>query len=136
MITKSPYGNELTLGALFFAVRHQGIGTRVIFIEDGVYALSGDHKANPLDQFFNIQEVIDSSAWSVKFQICAVCHCSMKGEIMKNKKLNAVMDIGSQGSGEDSFDRSQGIRGEYERVFFFNEIFVSFLTENPEVNIV
>ncbi len=121
LITKSPYGTELTLGALFFALAcaHQGIGTRVIFIEDGVYALSGDHKANPLDQFFNIQEVIDSSAWSEKLQICAFLPSLHERGIMKNKKLNAVMDIGSQDLGKILFDPSQGIRGEYQRVLFF-----------------
>ncbi|MFA5221664.1 MAG: DsrE family protein [Methanoregula sp.] len=120
-ITKSPYGTELALGALFFALAcaHHGIGTRVIFIEDGVYALSGDHKVNPLDQFFNIQEVIDSSAWSEKLQFCAFLPSLYERGIMKNKKLNAVMDIGSQELGKILFDPAQGIRGDYQRVFFF-----------------
>ncbi|MDD1716341.1 MAG: sulfur oxidase, partial [Methanolinea sp.] len=45
LATKNPYGTGTTLGAVSFAVAcaHREIATRVVFLEDGVYALTGHH---------------------------------------------------------------------------------------------
>ena len=55
LITKAPYGTEHAFGALSFAVAsaYQGIPTKVIFIEEGVYALTGTHHLGEETQYFN-----------------------------------------------------------------------------------
>ncbi|MCA9703959.1 MAG: DsrE family protein [Methanoregulaceae archaeon] len=66
LITRSPYGNEMAFGALTFAVAcaHQGIHTRVVFIEDGIYALFGNHTLSESDPVLNIQSVIKVTSCS------------------------------------------------------------------------
>lgn len=59
-ITHSPYGSEWTFGGLSFAMAcaNHGIHTNVVFIEDGIYCIHGNHKVNEKDKIFNIQEII------------------------------------------------------------------------------
>jgi tRNA 2-thiouridine synthesizing protein C len=57
LITKSPYSTELASGAIAFAAAcaHAGILTRVIFMEDGIYAVTGNHRLPPGSSVFNIR---------------------------------------------------------------------------------
>ena len=56
----------MAFGALTFAVAcaHQGIHTRVVFIEDGIYALFGNHTLSESDPVLNIQSVIKVTSCS------------------------------------------------------------------------
>ncbi|MCC7565873.1 MAG: hypothetical protein KO206_06335 [Methanomicrobiaceae archaeon] len=62
--TRSPYGTEFSMGAITLAAAcaHRGIFTRVIFIEDGVHALSGQHVQEGEYPRFDIQAVIQSTS--------------------------------------------------------------------------
>ena len=57
----SPYGSEMTAGAIAFALAcaHQGILTRVVFIEDGVYTVWGRHGIVEGGPLLNLQETIE-----------------------------------------------------------------------------
>lgn len=59
-ITNPPYCTEWTFGGLSLALAAamDGIPTTVIFIEEGVYALVGNHVVPPKDNVFNVQEMI------------------------------------------------------------------------------
>jgi tRNA 2-thiouridine synthesizing protein C len=59
-ITNPPYCTEWTFGgmSLALAAAMDGIPTRVIFIEEGVYALHGTHEVPKNDKVFNIQEMV------------------------------------------------------------------------------
>lgn len=59
-VTNPPYCTEWTFGGLSLALAAamDGIPTRVIFIEEGVYALHGIHTVPKNDKVFNIQEMI------------------------------------------------------------------------------
>lgn len=59
-ITHPPYCLEWTFGGLSLALAAamDGIPTTVIFIEEGVYALVGNHVVPPKDKVFNVQEMI------------------------------------------------------------------------------
>ncbi len=72
LITKSPYSTEHAYGAIAFAVAcaHQGILTRVVFLEDGIYALKGDPKVCPDSVGFNIQDFINAAARLMKTSTC------------------------------------------------------------------
>jgi tRNA 2-thiouridine synthesizing protein C len=121
LVTRRPYGTEVTFGAISFAVAcaYEGIDTRVIFIEDGVYALMGDHKLEKGTHFFNLQEVVDAVAGSPNLQFF-VFHPSLtlRG-ISKNRKLNAVLDIGIPELGQLLFYPPNGVSANHQRVIFF-----------------
>ncbi|MCU0631854.1 MAG: hypothetical protein MUC66_02625 [Methanolinea sp.] len=63
LITYSPYVSEWTFGGLSLAVAAAmgGLKTRVLFIEQGVYALCGDHTVLPEDRVFNVQEMVEAT---------------------------------------------------------------------------
>jgi tRNA 2-thiouridine synthesizing protein C len=121
LITRFPYGTELAFGALSFAVAcaYEGIPTRVIFIEDGVYALSGSHHLEQNTQFFNLQEVIDAVAGSENLQLFAFQPSLHRRGVTKNRKLNAVLDIGVTELGQLLFTPPTGVQAIHRRVIFF-----------------
>jgi tRNA 2-thiouridine synthesizing protein C len=120
-LTHSPYGTEHTFGGLSFAIAaaHQGIATRVIFIEDGIYTLTGTHAAEPDDVFFNIQDVIDTAAGSENLELYAYTPSFQRRSIQKNKKLNGVLDIGPAELAQRLFSPPKGIIANHQRVLFF-----------------
>ena len=99
LITKSPYSTEHAYGAIAFAVAcaHQGILTRVIFLEDGIYALKGDTKVCPDSVGFNIQDYINAAAGDENLHLFALTPSFQKRGTTKNKNLKAVLDIGYPG---------------------------------------
>ncbi|OPY32758.1 MAG: DsrE/DsrF-like family protein [Methanoregula sp. PtaU1.Bin006] len=120
-VTCRPYGTEVAFGAVSFAVAcaYGGIQTRVIFIEDGIYALTGDHKLDKESHFFNLQEVIDAVAGSANLQFFAYQPSFSQRGLMKNKKLNAVLDIGIPELGQLLFYPPNGVSAGHQRIFFF-----------------
>jgi tRNA 2-thiouridine synthesizing protein C len=121
LITRSPYGTEVTFGAISFAVAcaYEGISTRVIFIEDGAYALMGNHKLDEGTRFFNMQEVVDAVAGSGNLQFFAFQPSLSQRGIQKNRKLNAVLDIGIPELGQLLFYPPNGVSANHQRVIFF-----------------
>ena len=121
LISRSPYGTELAFGAVSFAVAcaAQGILTRVIFIEDGVYALSGNHTLEDGAQFFNLQEVIDAVAGGANLQLYVFQPSLHQRGLVKNPKMNAVLDIGLTELGQLIFYPPNGIQACHQRVIFF-----------------
>ena len=121
LVTRRPYGTEVAFGAISFAVAcaYEGIQTRVIFIEDGVYALMGDHKLEKGTHFFNLQEVIDAVAGSENLQFFVFQPSLNLRGISKNRKLNAVLDIGIPELGQLLFYPPNGVSANHQRVIFF-----------------
>lgn len=62
-ITASPYTSEWAFGGLSLAVAAAmgGMKTKVVFIEQGVWALCGNHEVVPEDRVFNVQEMIEAT---------------------------------------------------------------------------
>jgi tRNA 2-thiouridine synthesizing protein C len=121
LISRHPYGTENAFGALSLAIAcaFQGIQTRVIFIEDGVYALTGNHQLEKPSQFFNLQEVIDAVAGSENLQLFAFLPSLQKRGISKNSKMTGVLDIGQPDLGSLLFYPPSGVAASHQRVFFF-----------------
>jgi tRNA 2-thiouridine synthesizing protein C len=121
LITGSPYTTEMTMGALSFAIAsaHQGIGTRVVFIEDGVYALSGEQKIDAAEQFFSLQDMINSASRNDRLEFFAHQPSLHQRGLVKNKKFNAVLDINNHDLGKLLFESPQGVRCRYQRLLFF-----------------
>ena len=88
LITRFPYGTEYAFGALSFAVAcaYNGILTRVIFIEDGVYTLCGTHQLSKDAKYFNLQEVIDVVSGSENLQFY-VFHPHSSDEVSQKTRI-------------------------------------------------
>src|SRR5208337_1218552 len=120
LVTKTPYSTEHAFGAVSFAVAcaHHGILTRVIFMEDGVYALAGTQKAPPDSVPFNLQDVINTVAGSENLHFFALTPSFQKRGVTKSKTLNAVLDIGFPGLGKIFFYPPANVRADHQRILF------------------
>jgi tRNA 2-thiouridine synthesizing protein C len=121
LITTHPYGTETAFGGISLAIAaaFQGIQTRVIFIEDGVYALSGVHSPEKPSPFFNLQEVIDAVSGSENLQFFSFTPSLQKRGITKNSRLTGVLSIGIPELGNLLFYSPSGVAANHQRVVFF-----------------
>jgi tRNA 2-thiouridine synthesizing protein C len=121
LITKSPYSTETVFGAISFAVAcaHAGILTRVIFMEDGIYALTGTHRTPADVPPYNLQEVINAVAGSENLHFFAFSPSFQKRGISKDKSLNAVLELGYPGLGKILFYPPGNVQAEHQRVLVF-----------------
>jgi tRNA 2-thiouridine synthesizing protein C len=88
LASHSPYGSEMTAGAIAFALAcaHQGIVTRVVFIEDGVYTVWGRHGTVEGGPLLNLQETIEMTSDSGIIEYYA---------LIPSMKLRGVVPSGS-----------------------------------------
>jgi tRNA 2-thiouridine synthesizing protein C len=121
LVTRSPYSTGHAAGAVLFAVAcaHAGILTRVIFMEDGIYAVTGTHYAPPSQDESTIQDVINLVAGSENLHFFAFSPSFQKRGIAKEKTLNAVLDIGYPGLGKILFYPPGNVQAEHHRVLIF-----------------
>ncbi len=121
LITKHPYSTEIVFGAVSLAVAcaHAGILTRVIFLEDGIYAVTGNHVTSPGSAVYNIQDVINTVAGKENLHFFAFSPSFQKRGITKTKSLNAVLDIGYPGLGKIFFYPPGNVQAEHQRVLVF-----------------
>lgn len=121
LITSSPYSTEMAYGAISFAVAcaHQGLLTRVIFLEDGVYSVAGTHRAPAESSLFPVQDVINAVAGSENLHFFVLVPSLQKRGLAKNKDLNAVLDIGFPGLGKILFYPPGNVHAEHQRVLVF-----------------
>ena len=121
LITSSPYSTEMAYGAISFAVAcaHQGLLTRVVFLEDGVYSIAGTHRAPGESPLFTIQDVINAVAGSENLHFFVLVPSLQKRGLTKNKDLNAVLDIGFPGLGKILFYPPGNVHAEHQRVLVF-----------------
>ena len=121
MITHTPYGTEHTFGGLAFAIAcaHYGIATRVIFLEDGIYSLTGIQKAEPDDIFFNMQDAVDAAGGNENLELYAYMPSFHKRNVQKNTKMNAVLDIGPGELTNLLFSPPHGTTANHQRILFF-----------------
>ena len=109
MITNTPYVSEWTFGGLSMAVAAAmgGIETRVIFIEQGVYSLCGDHEVTPEDRVFNVQEMVEATSDipglryyvyspSIMERRLDTAECLSSIEMIDNAGLGALLGVGPE----------------------------------------
>ena len=125
LVTRNPYSTEHAMGAISLAAAcaHQGILTRVIFMEDGIYALTSSHRAPATGPFTNIQDVINAVAGSENLHFFALTPSFQKRGVAKEKdkerNLNAVLDIGYPGLAKILFYPPANVQAEHQRVLIF-----------------
>jgi len=117
-ITKSPYSTEHAYGAISFAAAcaHKGILTRVVFIEDGVYALTGKPQIGPDTAGFNIIDILNAVAGNENLRLFALTSSLQKRGTAKNPELKAVLEIGYPGLGKLLFYLPGNVQAEHQRV--------------------
>jgi tRNA 2-thiouridine synthesizing protein C len=120
LVSRTPYDTEYTFGALSLAIAcaHQEITTRVVFLEDGVYALSGSHTTEADELVFNIQDIIDA-AEGLSLQIYAFVPSLQRRALAKNPKFSSVFDIGMKELEEILFSAPTGVHADHQRILFF-----------------
>jgi tRNA 2-thiouridine synthesizing protein C len=121
LITRRPYSTGHALGAVSFAVAaaHAGILTRVVFIEDGIYALTGTHRPPDRTMTPGIQELVNLVAGSENLHFFAFTPSFQRRGITKEKTLNAVPDIGYPGLGKIFFYPPGNVQAGHQRVLVF-----------------
>jgi tRNA 2-thiouridine synthesizing protein C len=121
IVTQSPYSTEHVYGAISFATAtaHQGILTRVIFIEDGVYAVAGHHRPHQESILFPIPDLINAVAGNANLHFFVLQTSLQKRGLTKNPGLNAVIDIGFPGLGKILFYPPGNVQAEHQRVLIF-----------------
>jgi tRNA 2-thiouridine synthesizing protein C len=121
LVTRSPYSTEHATGAVAFAsaCAHAGILTRVIFIEDGIYAVTGMHRMPSSSAVDNLQDMINAVAGSENLHFFAFTPSLQKRGIAKDKSLNAVLDIGYPGLGKILFYPPGNVAAEHQRLLIF-----------------
>lgn len=121
LVTHHPYGSEYASGALNFAMAcsQKEIQTRVIFIENGVYTLSGVHSGNRKNDCINLQEAVDAASGSENLQFFSYTPSLQARNISKNPKLTGVIPVGAPELGHLLFFPPTGIVANHQRVLFF-----------------
>jgi tRNA 2-thiouridine synthesizing protein C len=121
LITKSPYSTEIAFSAISLAIAcaNAGILTRVIFIEDGVYALTSTQLTPTTGSLYNIQNVINEVAGSENLHFFVLTPSFLKRGVTKEKSLNAVFDIGYPGLAKIFFYPPANVQAEHQRVLLF-----------------
>jgi Uncharacterized protein involved in the oxidation of intracellular sulfur len=95
-VTHPPYGTEHMYGALTLAAAcaHQGIPVRVVFCEDGVYALAGEQRPLPGSNAYLATDLIELLSHDKNIRFCALGPSIQKRGFTKNPKLGTVTEIG------------------------------------------
>lgn len=121
LVTRSPYSTELVSGAIAFAAAcaHAGILTRVVFMEESVYALSGTHRMPADSALYNLQDVINAVAGSENLHFFAFTPSFQRRGISRDKSLNAVLELGYPGLGKIFFYPPGNVQAEHQRVLVF-----------------
>jgi len=121
LITSTPYSTEIVAGAIAFAVAcaHGGILTRVIFIENGIYTLTGTHRLPATSPAFNLQDLINAVAGNENLHFFAFTPSFQKRGVAKDKSLNGVLELGYPGLGKIFFYPPANVESDHQRVLVF-----------------
>lgn len=121
LITRSPYSTADAFGAVSLAVAcaHAGILTRVIFMEDGIYALTGTHRTPSSVPPYNIQEIINTVAGSENLHFFAFTPSFQRRGTTRDPSLNAVLELGYPGLGKILFYPPANVHADHQRVLVF-----------------
>jgi len=121
LVTRSPYGNEMAFGALTFAVAcaHQGIHTRVVYIEDGIYTLFGNHSLSESDPVLNIQSVIKVTSGSDNLEYYAYLPSINERGLSPGAAMGGVQPIDALMLSQIFFKLPGGVSADRQRAILF-----------------
>ncbi|HNX17047.1 MAG TPA: DsrE family protein [Methanoregula sp.] len=99
LVTHSPYSTGYVFGGIAFAAAcsHQGIHTSVVFLEDGIFAVSGEHRTNEESDSFTVPDLLALLSNSKNLDFYALASSFQRRGLSKNGKLTAVKEIDFSG---------------------------------------
>jgi len=121
LISCSPYMSEWTFGGLSMAVATAmgGMETRVLFIEQGVYALCGDHTVFPEDRVFNVQEMIMATMDIPMLRYAVYTPSLEERGLHASSNFSAILGITPERLGNFLFGQAEGITFPQSRMMIF-----------------
>jgi tRNA 2-thiouridine synthesizing protein C len=121
LISKSPYGTEMTNSALSFAVMsaYHGIHTRVVFIEEGVYAVTGQHSVEESEPGFNIQDLLGRVSDLDNLELFAYNPSFHLRGISIHKTLKGILTINAPEFANILLKQPAGSKADHQRVILF-----------------
>jgi tRNA 2-thiouridine synthesizing protein C len=111
----------MAFGALTFALAcsHLGIFTRVVFMEDGIYSLSGRHKLGDTDPVLNIQSVITATSGTCNLDYYGYVPSFRERGISGSSAWKGVQMIDPAMLAQIFFKAPGGVFADYQRVLIF-----------------
>ncbi|MFY9749756.1 MAG: DsrE family protein [Methanoregula sp.] len=121
LITHSPYSTGHAYGGIALAVAcaHQGIRTQVIFLEDGIYTLTGEHRAPEGSCSGPLPELVTHLSKSKNLEFSALSPSFHTRGVTKNGTLAAVKEIGFPELGTILFSPPRDAGSGLRRILFF-----------------
>lgn len=121
LITNTPYVSEWTFGGLSMAVAAAmgGIRTLVVFIEQGVYAVCGEHEVTPEDRVFNVQEMLEATSDIPDLQYCVCTDALRERGLIMAGSLSFVSSVDGPALGALLGIRDDGEDARPVRTIFF-----------------
>lgn len=121
LVTKAPYSTESVYGAISFAIAcaYGKVPTSIIFIEDGIYTLTGTHRPDAADMLFSMQEVLGTAAGNDLIGIYAYLPSFQERGVAMGKDIRGVLGISVEGLGQILFFPPAGTPAGHQRILFF-----------------
>jgi len=121
LITRNPYSTDYAYGGIAFAAAcaHYGIPSRVIFLEDGIHALTGEHHAAEGTEIITLPELISHLCNNENLHFFALVTSLHSRGVSKSGKLAVVKEIGPDELGTLLFQQHEGTSGSGQRILFF-----------------
>lgn len=121
LATHSPYGSEYTKGALSLAVgcAHQGIPTRVVFIEDGVYTPTGLQSPTGMWADIDMHTLVGETSRMDTLEYFVYTPSSQARGIAGNIPLKGVLPINATEFSQVLLVPPSGFEVDHQRVLVF-----------------
>jgi tRNA 2-thiouridine synthesizing protein C len=121
LATHSPYGTEYTKGAITLGVAcaHQGIVTRIVFIEDGIYTLTGQHAQQGKYPPYDLQAVIQKTAHLDNLEYYVYAPSMKSRGLLVSPVLKSVCPISPSELAQIVLQPPANIEAGIQRVFVF-----------------
>jgi len=121
LATHTPYGTEYTKGAISLAVAcaHRGIVTRIVFIEEGAYTLSGQHSQEGEYPPYDLQAVIKKTSHLDNLEYYVYSPSLKNRGLLLNPFLKGVCTISPSELSQILLKPPANIEAEYQRVLVF-----------------
>lgn len=121
LITRPPYSTEYAFGGLSFAIAcaHRKIYTRVVFVEEGIYSLTGSHHAEADDTIFTMQELIETMSGNDFIEMYSYQPSLQQRGVNRSNDIKGVLDITTNDLGQILFFPPKGIVAKHQRILFF-----------------
>ncbi|OPX69587.1 MAG: DsrE/DsrF-like family protein [Methanoregulaceae archaeon PtaB.Bin009] len=121
LASHSPYGTEFTKGAISLAVAcaHQNIPTRIVFIEDGVYTLTGSESPAGMWADMDMHALIEATSRMDTLEYYVYTPSSQARGIAINPSIKGVCPVNPTEFSQVLLTPPAGLEVDHQRVLVF-----------------